>query len=158
MTFFHKEPCMTIRFSKRAASLLLVIFLILPIFSACGRRITLNDASYTMGRFFTELGRGDYDAVSRLMHPSLGITEGNVTNYISELEGELGVSLADGISNVRYTSYEELPYNGAIGGSKFRIYGTLNIGSTGGIPFALSFKMDSDGYGITVVDIDGVDL
>ena len=149
---------MTIRFSKRALAFLLVIFLILPTFSACGRKITLDDARYTMGKFFTEIGKGDYYAVSKLMHPSTGISESNVQNYISEVENELGVSFGDGISNIRYTSYEELPYNGVVGGSKFRIYGTLTIGSTPGVPFALSFKMDPDGYGITVVDIDGVDL
>ncbi len=149
---------MKISFSKRALIFLLAIFLVLPAFSACSKAITLDDAKYTMGKFFSAIGAGDLDSAAALMHISTGITAGRVETYLAEVEDKVGGSFNDGISNIRYTSFEQLPYNGVPGGSKFRVYGTLNIGKAVGVSFIISLIMDGDGYGISVVDFNGVDL
>lgn len=145
-------------FSKRVLIFILAVLLVFPTLSACGRKINLNDAKYTMGKFFTAIGEGDYTAAARLMHVSTGITAYNVESYLASVEKKVGASFADGITNIRYTSYKELPYNGVPGGSKFRVWGTMNIGNAKDLPFIISLIMDGDGYGINVVDIDGVDL
>ena len=135
---------------------ILAILLVLPTLFACGRKITLDDAKYTMGKFFTAIGAEDYSAAAQLMHPMANATATTIEALIGEVERELSVSFADGISNIRYTDHEELPHNTAPGGSKFRVYGSMSIGAVAGVPFIISLVMDSEGYGISVIDIDGV--
>lgn len=149
---------MKISFLRKALMLILVMLLVFPTFTACGRKITLDDAKYTMGKLFSALGSGDYDDVVNLIHKSSEITESRVESFISEVEDKVGGYFSDGISNIRYSSYEELPYNGVPGGSKFRVSGTLNIGSAHNVSFIISLIMDSVGYGINVIDFDGVAL
>ncbi len=146
------------RFLRKVLILFLAVSLISPSLWGCGRKITLDDAKYTMGKLFDAVRDSDYQGVARLMHVSTSTTASKVETYLSEVEEKVGGYFSDGLTNIRYTSYEELPYNGVPGGSKFRIYGTMNVGLSVNVPFIISLIMDGDGYGINVLDIGGVAL
>ena len=152
------EIYMKISFLNKTLALILVMLLLFPTLLACGRKITLDDAKYTMSKLFSALSDSDYEGVVKLMHKSSGITESDVASFLSEVESRVGGHFDDGISNIRYTSHEELSYNGVPGGSKFRVFGTFNIGKAKNVSFAISLIMDSDGYGINLIDFDGLPL
>ena len=145
-------------FMGRALIFILVILLVLPTVAGCGRKITLDDAKYTMAKFFSALDDADYDEILSLLHKSSSMTKTNIQNFLSSVEDKLCASFDDGITNIRYNSYSELPYNGVPGGSKFRVDGSFNIGKVQNVSFIILLVMDSQGYGINVIDFGGVAL
>ena len=149
---------MKISFRRKALLMLLAVLLVLPTLSACGRKITLDDAEYTMGKLFSALGSGDYDGIASLMHKESGVTAGTIQSFLASVEDKHSANFEDGISNIRYTAHKELPYNGVPGGSKFRVDGTFNIGSVQNVPFIILLIMDSSGYGIGTIDFGGAVL
>ena len=145
-------------FFSRATAFILVLILILPTFSSCVRKITLDDAKYTMEKLFSAIGEGDYDAAVKLMYNSSEITSSRIESFLSEVEDKSGGSFSEGITNIRYTSYAEEAYSGVPSGSIFRVHGTMNIGSAQNVPFTISLFKSSEGYGVSVFDIDGIAL
>lgn len=144
-------------FFKRTIVFMLAVMLILPTFSSCTRKITLDDAKYTMGKLFSAMGSGDYSSAVKLMYNPTEISTSRFASFLAEVEEKTGGRFSDGITNVRYNDYEELGYN-APGGSKFRVEGTMNIGSRTNVPFIISLIKSTEGYGINVFDIAGVAL
>mgnify|MGYP003292403650 CR=1 FL=1 len=142
-------------FYKRALIFILAIFILLPTLSACVKKITLDDAKNTTGKLFSALSAGDCVAVTKLMHTSSGVNTLSVSSFISEVADVTGGRLSDGVTNIRHAGYQELPYNG---GYKFRIRGTLCIGTVANVQFKVTLITDAQGYGIDEIDIGGVDI
>lgn len=78
--------------------LALVLILLISSLTGCGEAVT--KAKETIESFCTALENQDSTAALSLMHPSIEMTEEELVSSISEIEEELNISFADGVTIV----------------------------------------------------------
>ena len=128
----------------RIFALALCLGLLLCFLPSCGGGIDMGEAKVFIGNFLNAVGSGDTEAASEFLHPDLPM---QLASYLEDVEKELGISFADGITVERQTGFRYAYYDSKYGGSYYEQSLRGKVGNTQ-VYIRVAVVQNEAGYGV----------